>query len=219
MDLSPRAASDTAASHSAEEQARADFYALIGALLLRAPDQALLTALASADSLHAEQTDHPLDQAWEQLILAASLTNAGAVKEEFNSLFIRASKPQVNPYASLYLSGFMMEKPLAALRDDLRTLGLSRTGFAAESEDHLGALCEVMRLLIGGTQAAYSQPLSTQKAFFTRHIAPWYDRCLDDIERAEGASFYRQAAGFARAFLQVESEAFDMEDGISSSSK
>jgi len=198
-----------------EDQARADLYALCASLLLKAPDAGLLAALAGADSLRAQQEGLPLDQAWEQLVLAAGLIDAGAVREEFDGLFISVGTPLVNPYASHYLAGFMHEKPLAALRDELRALGLARVRGVGESEDHLGALCEVMRVLIAGTPGMPGlprRPLQTQKAFFIRHIAPWQARCLNDIAKAECANFYRHVAAFASAFFEVEFQAFEMED-------
>lgn len=215
--------SETAASAASislpltqEDQARADLYALCASLLLKAPDAALLGALAAADSLRTQQEGQPLDQAWEQLVLAAGLVDAGAVKEEFDALFVSVGTPLVNPYASHYLAGFMHEKPLAALRDELRALGLARVRGVGEPEDHLGALCEVMRILIAGGPSAASlaprRPLDTQKSFFIRHIAPWQERCLDDIRRAACANFYRHVAAFAAAFFELEFQAFDMED-------
>ncbi|MDB5838676.1 MAG: hypothetical protein JWQ23_628 [Herminiimonas sp.] len=201
-------------SLSLEDQARADLYALIATLLLRPPDAALLSALAAADSLHSTQPGHPLDQAWEQLILAAALMDGTVIQDEFDALFISVGTPPVNPYGSHYLTGFMMEKPLAALRDDLRMLGLARTVGVGEPEDHLGALCEAMRILIDGTQGAARQPAEVQKAFFIKHIAPWYSRCVDDIRNADGANFYRHVATFTQAFFEVEFEAFEMEDSI-----
>jgi TorA maturation chaperone TorD len=190
-----------------EEQARADFHALIARLLLRAPDASLLAALSHADSLSTGQIDNPLETAWEELVLAAGLIDAQAVQAEFDALFISIGTPQVNPYASAYLAGFMMEKPLAVLRADLSGLGLARIAGSGELEDHLGALCETMRILI-----SRREPVHSQKAFFEKHIASWYPRCLDDIRHAEGANFYRQIADFVQAFLEIEAQAFDMEE-------
>lgn len=197
-----------------EEQARADLYALIATLLLRPPDAELLTALAHTDSLTSMQQDNPLDHAWEALILAASLTDADAVRDEYDALFISIGTPRVNPYASVYLSGFMMEKPLAALRGDLAALGLMRAAGAGETEDHLGALCEAMRVLIAGAPAVPRRSLAEQRTFFISHIAPWYERCVNDIRTVEGVSFYRHVAAFAQAFLALEYQAFEMEDAL-----
>lgn len=195
-----------------EEQARADFYALISRLLLAAPDAPLLAALAAADSIAPAQAGSPLEQAWESLVLAAAIVDADAVKEEFDALFVAVATPAVNPYASLYLTGFMMEKPLAALRADLAALGLARHARSGEPEDHLGALCEAMRILIAGAPGVMPQPVAAQRAFFDKHIAPWHARCLDDIRRAQGANFYQRVADFIEAFFAVEAQAFDIED-------
>jgi TorA maturation chaperone TorD len=199
---------------SAEDQARADLYALVATLLLRPPDATLLSALACADSFASLQEDNPLDLAWEELILAARLMEPDAVRDEFDALFVSPGMPPVNPYGSLYLAGFMMEKPLAALRAELAVLGLGRAPGAGESEDHLGALCEVMHVLITGPQGVARRTVQEQKGFFIRHIAPWYGRCLEDIRSAEGANFYQHVADFAQAFFDVEVLAFEMEDVV-----
>lgn len=196
-----------------EDQARADMYALVANLMLHAPDAALLTAIAEAGPLGSAHPDNTFAQAWNALIDAAHNSHQQQVQEEFDALFVGTGTPLLNPYGSYYLAGFMMEKPLAALRDDLAVLGLRRISGAGELEDHLGALCEAMRILICGGKGLPRRTTGEQRTFFTRHIAPWYGRCLDDIRRAEKACFYRRVAGFADAFLQLEGEAFSMEDG------
>jgi TorA maturation chaperone TorD len=195
-----------------EDQARADWYALIARFLFAAPDEDLLRSLAQADSLDAQSADNALDIAWEKLVAATSLMEADAVRDEYSALFISVGTPQVNPYASVYLAGFMMEKPLASLRSDLATLGLARAGGATELEDHLGALCETMRLLIAGAPGWAPRSLQEQRDFFMKHIVPWYARCLDDIRRAEGANFYHKVADLAQAFFEIEYQAFELED-------
>ncbi len=159
----------------------------------------------------AEGAAHPLDLAWEKLVLTAGIMDVHAVRMEFNDLFISTGTPQVNPYASLYLSGFLNEKPLAALRDELAQLGLGRMPGVREMEDHLAVLCETMRVLITGADGLAPWPLARQKLFFEKHIASWSGRCLDDIRAIDGANFYRRLADFAQAFFAVEAKAFEME--------
>lgn len=195
-----------------EDEARADLYTLIACLLQAAPDAALLQHLAGADTLVAEPPGNPLEQAWEKLVMAAAVVEAKAVREEFDTLFVGIGTPRINPYACLYLAGFLMEKPLAALRADLGRLGLARVPGIAETEDHLAALCETMRLLITGMDRGGWQPLSVQKTFFATHLAPWYGRCLADIRQASGANFYRLVADLAEAFFDLERQAFDLEE-------
>ncbi|RZA32819.1 MAG: hypothetical protein EOP92_24100, partial [Lysobacteraceae bacterium] len=85
---------------------------------------------------------------------------------------------------------------------------------AGEFEDHLGALCETMRVLVAGAPRIPRQPLARQQAFFEVHIAPWYERCLADIAAAEGANYYRLVARLAGAFLAIEAEAFEVGEAL-----
>jgi TorA maturation chaperone TorD len=197
-----------------ENRTRADLYALATALLLAPPDGHLLDRLAKARSEASGLAQTPLMQAWEQLTAAALAFDAPAARAEFDALFTGIGTPLLNPHGSLYLSGFMMNTPLVDLRDDLARLGLARRQGLSETEDHLGVLCETMRVLIEGAPArpgvaAFApQALEVQQAFFERHIGPWYARCLQDIHAAEPANFYRVAADFIQAFLDIEAEAF-----------
>ncbi len=201
---------------AAEDQARADLYALAASLLLAPPGGQLLAGLAAADPIQSSGAEHALADAWENLVLAASVMDAHAVAEEFDALFISSGTPALNPYGSLYLSGFMNDTPLAELRADLARFGIGRVRGAFESEDHLGALCETMRVLIAGGSGIRRQPLAEQKAFFEARIAPWYARCLADMRNAEGANFYRLIAAFVTALLAIEADAFAVEDGFDS---
>lgn len=195
-----------------EDQARADFYALISHILLNPPDAALLSQLAGAASLDSEDIASPLDKAWERLVTAAGITHADAVREEFNELFISTGTPLINPYASLYLAGFMNEKPLAQLRADLQALGLVRASGIYELEDHLSGLCDAMRVMISGANGGSAQTLEKQREFFAAYIAPWYSRCLIDIRTASGPRFYSLVADVAHAFFDIEAQAFEMND-------
>jgi TorA maturation chaperone TorD len=193
-----------------EEQARADIYGLIARLLLAPPDDALLDSLAGADAIVSADSDQPLDRAWLALSLAAREIPGAVVRDEFSELFISTSIPRVNPYGSLYLAGFLHEKPLAALRTDLAGLGLARRTGAAETEDHLGALCETMRRMILGGQGVPRQPLPRQQEFFEVHIATWSGICLDHLRQADGARFYQRVADFIAAYFDIEREAFEV---------
>ncbi len=188
-----------------EEQARANLYALVARLLLAPPDDALQDSLAGADAIVAADAEQPLERAWQQLSLVARLLPFEVVREEFNELFVSTSIPRVNPYGSLYVAGFLHEKPLAALRTDLAVLGLGRRSGVAETEDHLGALCETMRRLIMDGQG-----VARQQEFFEMHIAPWSAACLEHLRRADGAQFYARVADLADAFFDIEREAFQV---------
>jgi TorA maturation chaperone TorD len=199
---------------SDEDQARADFYALIASLLLAPPGAGLLAALAGADPIAADGLDEEgraLQDAWLKLTQAASVVDAAAVAEEFTALFISAGNPLLNPYGSFYATGHLNDVPLAELRQDLARMRLARVRGVGEFEDHLGCLCETMRVLVAGAPGAPAtprRPLAEQKHFFGAHLQPWYAACLRDIAGAGPANFYRVVAAFAGAFLAVESHAF-----------
>jgi len=150
-----------------------------------------------------------LVDAWRGLQQACLETNAEQVGDEYESLFIGVGKPEIFLYGSYYLTGFMMEKPLAQLRTDLAGLGLERVDDMAESEDHFAALCDVMRFLITSEEVLHGS-IATQKAFFTAHIQPWADRMCSAIIAHPQARFYAAVARLAQAFISVEMQAFDM---------
>ena len=191
-----------------EDQARADLYALLSRLLLAAPDAALLDALASSDPILAEGGDPALERAWEQLAAASGVIDTQAVADEFAALFISIGSPPVDPYGSRYLAGYMNDTPLAQLRESLSRLGLARMRGRGDFEDHLGALCETMRVLVAGAPGIARQPLAVQRQFFDAHLGSWCMRALADIAHAEGANYYRLVARVAQAFLAIEAEAF-----------
>jgi TorA maturation chaperone TorD len=198
---------------SDEDQARADFYALIARLMLAPPNAGLLQALATAEPIGAEglaEAGHALEQAWLKLTQAASVMDADAVAEEFAALFVSPGNPLLNPNGSYYLAGHLNDFPLAELRQDLARLRIARARGVGEFEDHLGALCETMRVLITGAAGIARQSIDEQKQLFAAHIQPWYAACLRDIGGAEPANFYRVVADFAGAFLAIEALAFGM---------
>ncbi len=103
------------------------------------------------------------------------------------------------PFASWYQTGFLMEKPLAVLREDLAALGFERQSDTHEPEDHVAALCEVMAILISD-----GQDLSRQAEFFNAHLAPWLDHFFSDLSTAKNAVFYRAVGRLGRAFIEFE---------------
>src|SRR5258706_5837551 len=119
--------------------ARAQEYALLATLLVRAPDAKLLQSLAG---LRGDAT--PLGVAHAALAQAASETTVERVEREYFNLFIGLGRGELLPYASYYLTGFLHERPLARLRADLGPLGIERTEGNSEPEDHAATLCEIM---------------------------------------------------------------------------
>ena len=175
---------------------RANTYSLLARLLYSPPDRNLLDSLAAAEPSSAEDAA-PLYLAWSRLALAAKQASPEALSEEFQDLFIGMTRCELLPYASYYLTGFLMEKPLALLRVDLSRLGLQRRHNVHEPEDHVAALCEVMCLLI-------QENRPEQAGFFQAHIAPWLDKFMSYLEKAESADFYQAVALVGRALFTVE---------------
>ena len=193
-----------------EETARAELYGLLAALYYAAPAPEL------AAQLRVAVTDAPaagglLEQPWRSLVAAARALDDAALQSEFVALFGGVGKPEVYLYGCHFLSGFLNEKPLVALRGDLARLGLQRDEAMPESEDHFACLCEVMRYLIAGDDAAVCN-LTQQRAFFAAHIQPWVAAMCDDLSRHPGAGFYAALAEFTRSFMAVEAQGFDMLD-------
>jgi TorA maturation chaperone TorD len=187
-----------------EEQARANFYALLARLFYAPPDEGFLKTLAAADELDAE--DEALAARWRELIAAAALTPAEAVRAEYDSAFIGTGKAPVTLYASAYSLRYTNETPLAALRGELAALGLARRTEAGEPEDHIAALCETMRHLI----VEQRRPLEEQRGFYGRWLAPNVDALCAAIDASEHTSFYRKVARLAKAFFSLEQAAFEM---------
>src|SRR2546423_11110970 len=91
----------------AEEQARADLYALLARLFADAPNAALLGALAAAAPMDAEDArGDDFGKAWEALTQAASAMDEDAARQEYQDLFVGVGKAPVNLYGSFYLAGF-----------------------------------------------------------------------------------------------------------------
>lgn len=191
-----------------QDVARAGFYGVLGRLFYAAPDAGLLEALAGSGELNAEAAGAGLPAAWSAMRRAAHDATAEAVRTEYDETFIGVGKPDVMLYGSFYLAGFLNEKPLAELRDDLAALGFARQSGANEPEDHISGVADVMRQLILDEGSVPADRDAAQRHFFSRHLEPWYGDLCDAIEAAPGANFYRSVAGFTRAFLDLEREFF-----------
>jgi TorA maturation chaperone TorD len=186
------------------EAARSMQYALLASLLLRAPDAGLLARLARLQG----DPETPLGEAHVALARAAAVASARAVKREYFDVLLGVGRGEVVPYASYYLTGFLNERPLARLRQDMKHLGLARSEGHPDPEDHLGTLCEIMS---GFAAGRFEAPAGAQDDFFARHLAPWAGRFFADLERAESARFYRAVGMLGRVFTEIETEGFAME--------
>jgi TorA maturation chaperone TorD len=191
-----------------EELARAELYGLLARLWLAPPDAELLEQFRVAVTQAPERGGH-LEAPWEVLVAAMRATSAADAAAEHEALFHGVGKPEVFAYGSYYLSGFLNEKPLSQLRADLARLGLTRQDGALETEDHVAYVFEVMRYLIAGDDAALCN-LEQQRRFFRAHVQSWVDKLCDAVVAHPRADTWRAVAEMTRAFVQVETQAFDM---------
>ena len=195
---------------AAEDRVRADLYALVARLFAAPPDATFLATLANAPELP-ESLESPLSAAYNALLRASRAMDADAAEQEYTDLFVGVGKSEVNLHASHWLSGFMMDKPLADLRGELAELGIERRDGSDLLEDHLASLAEVMRLLIAGGEGHAPAPVALQRRFFESRIAPWALSCCDAISSCSLANYYRPASEFAKTFLAVERDSIAMD--------
>jgi TorA maturation chaperone TorD len=193
-----------------EELARAEVYGLLAQLFYAAPSAELYGQLRVAPTV-APTPGAFLEASWTGLVAAARRLSLAQVAEEYDALFVSIGKPEVFLYGSHHLAGALNEKPLVALRDTLARLGLARHEAIAETEDHIACLCEVMRFLIAGDDLSVSN-LAVQQAFFDGHLRPWVHTLFEQIAAHPRADFYRALSLFARDFVAVEAQGFDLLD-------
>lgn len=200
---------------SDEDMARANHYALLSRLLHAAPDAALLGMLAASGDWQIDEAPAAeavlMAQAWNALCAASAAMDAGAAQDEFDALFGGVGRPEIVVFGSFYLAGFVNEKPLVKLRDDLAALGLARTQGESLPEDHIAAVCDVMRLLLTDATRDAAERARAQDRFFATHIQPWYGALCDALDTAAGANFYRRVSRYARCFLDVEAAALTID--------
>lgn len=187
-----------------EDRLRAHFYGFLARLLAAAPNADFLQDCAR---LSGDNSD--MGQALNRLAEAAQNVRPDALDEEFHALFIGVGRGELVPFGSYYMAGFLNEKPLAKLREDLARLGIERADNVYEPEDHIASVSEIMGGLIEGR---FGSPLSLQEQarFFAVHIGPWAETFFSDLEAAENADFYIAVGAVGRLFMSIETTAFQM---------
>ncbi|MBT9549752.1 MAG: molecular chaperone TorD family protein [Hydrogenophaga sp.] len=191
-----------------EETARAEVYGLLAALFYAPPSPDLLAQLRVAVT-EAPAAGGFLEEPWRQFVGVARELSDAQVAVEYDALFGGVGKPEIYLFGSWYLSGFLNEKPLAALRSDLTELGLSRDESMNETEDHIACVCEVMRYLIAGDDVEIAN-LTRQQKFFGAHVQTWVPAMCEAIAAHPKSRFYAALAGFTAAFVSVETQGFDL---------
>ena len=189
----------------AGDAARAEMYVLLGTLLAGPPDDAILEMLLDIDAGEPDAT--LMTSSWQSLQAAAREADTEQLAEEYFNLFIGLGRGELVPYASFYIHGFLMEKVLASLRNELQRLGFELQEGISEPEDHVAALCETMGMIISESGLS----LEEQSAFFEAYVASWMGEFFAELRDAESADFYRAVAQLGQQFLEIESQYLSMQ--------
>jgi len=187
-----------------EDAARAGIYGLIARLFYAAPDEDVLGVLLNSNAF--EATGQPIALAWRDLVEAGRTASPLDLENEHTGLFVGTGKAEVTPYLTHYTIKYATDNPLVELRQQLTRWGMARRDNAHEPEDHVSGVCETMRFAI----AVQHRTDEEQKSFFDRFLYRGGKAFCDAVSASPKAVFYREVAGFTRAFLEVEHEAFGM---------
>jgi TorA maturation chaperone TorD len=181
------------------ERLRANTYSLLGALLAAPPTESLIQLLKQITPAEVGG-DEDLASAWEVLRLAGERASVASLDDEYHELFVGIGRGELVPYGSWYMTGFLMDQPLAILRRDLAELGFERQEDIKEPEDHVAALLETMGLMIAESEAS----VNVQRRFFQSHMGPWMKTFFLDLQKANAARFYRAVGQFGEQFIEFE---------------
>jgi TorA maturation chaperone TorD len=187
-----------------EDLLRAQFYGILAQLLTSPPTENLLEILRDL-----EGDDTPMGQALGTLAYEAAKISLEDAQDEFNTLFVGMVRGELMPYASVYLTGFLHEKPLADLRSDMELFGIARSDDLSEPEDQIGVMCEMMHGLITGAFGA-PRDIAEQKEFYETHISTWVSKFFLDLEKTKSAVLFKSVGTVGRLFFEVEDGAFGM---------
>ncbi len=187
-----------------EDAARAAIYGLTARLFYAAPDEGVLGQLLHSTAF--ESSEEPVAIAWRELVEAARTAIPVMLENEHTELFVGTGKAEVTPYLTHYTIKYASDSPLVELRQQLIRWGLSRRDNVHEPEDHIAGICETLRFAI----AVQHRSEEEQKSFFERFLYRGGTAFCDAVNASPKAVFYRRLAGFVRAFLEVEHEAFGM---------
>jgi len=187
-----------------EDEARATVYGLIARLFYAAPDENVLGQILHANLFSGGES--AVAHAWPELLEASRNAFPAVLEREHTELFIGTGKAEHTPYLSHYVLRHSSDNPLVELRRQLTHWGIGRREGVGEYEDHIAGVCEAMRFAI----AVQHRSDGEQRAFFERFLYPGAVAFCDAVSASPTASFYPVVARFARAFFEMEREAFAM---------
>ena len=184
----------------AEDQNRIAIYGMLASALETAPDQNWLDVVGSLSG-----DAGPLGEAIDALAGAARRSSPESLHRDYHDLFIGVGRGELVPYGSYYLTGFLNEKPLALLRQDMRRLGIERDPGVKEPEDHIAAECQMMAGLVEGVFG--NGDAEAPMRFFRAHLATWAPYFFKDLEAVETGRLYPALGRLGRIFFELEEQA------------
>jgi TorA maturation chaperone TorD len=188
-----------------EDQLRADMYSFLANLLRSEPSADLVNQLTKLES-----DESPIGKSIKTLSKLASSLDLPTIRDEYVRIFIGVGRGEILPFASYYLTGFLKDKPLAKLRNDMKEIGIQLAENVKEPEDHIASLFDMMSgLILGKFSKKFS--IGEQKDFFNKHLAPWVDLLMRDIESSRIAVFYSPIGTIGREFMEIERSSFSMD--------
>lgn len=188
-----------------EDQLRSDMYSFLANLLRAEPSAELVNQLTKLES-----DESPIGKSIKTLSKLASSLDLPTIRDEYVRIFIGVGRGEILPFASYYLTGFLKDKPLAKLRNDMKEIGIQLAENVKEPEDHIASLFDMMSgLILGKFSKKFS--IGEQKEFFNKHLAPWVDLLMRDIESSRIAVFYSPIGTIGREFMEIERSSFSMD--------
>ena len=188
-----------------EDQLRADMYSFLANLLRAEPSVELVNQLTKLES-----DESPIGKSIKTLSKLASSLDLPTIRDEYVRIFIGVGRGEILPFASYYLTGFLKDKPLAKLRNDMKEIGIQLAENVKEPEDHIASLFDMMSgLILGKFSKKFS--IGEQKDFFNKHLDPWVDLLMRDIESSRIAVFYSPIGTIGREFMEIERSSFSMD--------
>ena len=196
-----------------EDQARADFYALLSRLFAAAPDTALLATIAGAQPLQVAEGEPAaaMARSWQALVAASADADADVTAAEYQTLFVGVGSSEVSLHGSAYAKARRGGPLLVQVRDSLAQLHLTRAPGVTMFEDHLAAVFETMRLIIGGDGKPAAFAFDVQREFFRANVEPWATACCNAICAKSIANYYARVAQFTGDFMVIERDSFTIE--------
>ena len=188
-----------------EDQLRADMYSFLANLLRAEPSAELVGQLTKLES-----DESPIGKSIKTLSKLASSLDLPTIRDEYVRIFIGVGRGEILPFASYYLTGFLKDKPLAKLRNDMKEIGIELAENVKEPDDHIASLFDMMSgLILGKFSKKFS--IVEQKEFFNKHLASWVDLLMRDIESSRIAVFYSPIGTIGREFMEIERSSFSMD--------